>query len=154
MRFSWKASLGLAATLALALVPATAMATTHDEPICPGTGATFRACVNDTFAMQGQQIASLKHRVHVLEHKVGFLADYTFTNVKALQHSIASLEATDATQSSTVEKLDAAYRCQFGNLLNVTTTLVTNTDGNNVEALILNHHGLSPAWAVVFNGCH
>ena len=74
MRFSWKVSLGLAATLALALVPAPAMATQH-EPVCPGTGATFRACVNDTLAMQAHQIGALKSRVHVLEHKVSFLAD-------------------------------------------------------------------------------
>ena len=158
MKRSWKAAFGLAAVLALAVVPAPAMATTHTTtPICAGTGAPFRACVNDMLATQAHQIAALKQRVHVLEHKVGWLTEkqfVTFGKIHDLQTAVAALQAADVSQNADIKKLNDTYACQFGNLLNVTTTLVTNTDGFNVEALILNHHALTPNYALVFNGCH
>jgi outer membrane murein-binding lipoprotein Lpp len=120
----------------------TAIATSHSESAdCTGTG--FRACVNAKLDLQTMQIHRLNHQVKGLK-----------IIVQTQASQIAALQATDTQQNTDVSTLMATYKCQLGDLLNVTTTLVPNVDGNNVEALILNHHGLVPNWALAFNGCH
>jgi outer membrane murein-binding lipoprotein Lpp len=145
MRFTRKTWAGaiLTAVVAGATVFAgSAVATSHTESTdCTGTG--FRACVNAKLDLQAMQIDRLQHKVKFLK-----------ATVATQTTQIAALQATDTQQNGQIKTLTDTYTCQLGDLLNVTTTLVPNVDGNNVEALIINHHGLVPNWALVFNGCH
>lgn len=138
MRFTHKTWTGAILTAMVAgvmVLAGPAAATSHTESgDCTGSG--FRACVNAKLDMQAMQISTLRHKVKVLKAQV------------------ITLQASDTQQTADIKTLTDTYNCQLGDLLNVTTTLVPNVDGNNVEALILNHHGLIPNWALVFNGCH
>lgn len=145
MRFArktWMGAILMAMLTGVMVLAGPAAATSHTESTdCTGTG--FRACVNAKLDLQAMQIDRLQHKVKYLK---GVVAGQATT--------ITALQATDTQQNGQIKTLTDTYTCQLGDLLNVTTTLVTNTDGNNVEALILNHHGLIPNWALVFNGCH
>ena len=141
-RMGWTGVILTMMVAGAAVFAGTAIATSHSESAdCTGSG--FRACVNAKLDLQTMQIHRLTHQVKGLKITVQTQADQN-----------AALQATDTQQNADVSKLMDTYNCQLGDLLNVTTTLVPNLDGNNVEALILNHHGLVPNWALVFNGCH
>jgi outer membrane murein-binding lipoprotein Lpp len=141
-RMGWTGALLMMMVAGATVFGGTAVATSHSESSdCTGSG--FRACVNAKLDLQAMQIHRLSHQVKGLKITVLAQAD-----------QIAALQAADTQQTADISKLTDTYNCQLGDLLNVTTTLVPNLDGNNVEALILNHHGLVPNWALVFNGCH
>lgn len=146
MRFTrrtWAGALATAMVAAgVAVFAGSAVATSHSEPgDCTGSG--FRACVNAKLDMQAMQIHALKHRVFVLKGTVATQAT-----------EIAALQSSDTQQNGQIKTLTDTYNCQLGDLLNVTTTQVTNTAGNTVDALIRDYHGIAPVWALVFNGCH